>query len=195
MVESCLAVAGKQMRCCTAKDAPSSVLVDISTKRNSLDGTALRDCSVLGVSTKRNATWHEWWIAGKGSPFDKNQLWYMFIEKFLNHATWQPSQYNILRLFFSVPPNMIEWKTIQAGKHAHTIHLLYWTMPWRKSKRDSFEHKMVYDSLILLVTNNNWKTRYTGTDACTALIVFYHFNLERSWEELLTLSVHYSSWP
>lgn len=45
--------------------------------------------------------------------------------------------------------------TIQACKHAHTIFIfctaqnVHWTMPWRKSKRYSFEHKMVYDSLIL----------------------------------------------
>lgn len=54
-----------------------------------------------------------------------------------------------------------------------TAQNVHWTMPWRKSKRYSFEHKMVYDSLILLVTKNNWKTHYTGTDACTALIVFF----------------------
>jgi len=44
---------GKQMRCCTAKDAPSSVLVDISTKRNSLDGTALEGLQRFGSFNKK----------------------------------------------------------------------------------------------------------------------------------------------
>lgn len=156
MVESCLAVAGKQMRCCTAKDAPSSVLVDISTKRNSLDGTALEGLQRFGSFNKKkcNLTWVV--NCEQREPFSqKSTLIYVYRKILIMPHGKLPG--TIFWGSLQVPPNMIEWcsRSKPVSMHTHTQFIfctaqnVHWTMPWRKSKRDLFEHKMVYDTLIL----------------------------------------------
>lgn len=73
---------GRQVRCCTAQDAPASVLVEPSKKENLLDGTAFQGLHRLGSFNKKKCTWSSRCYFFWRGLDSLSQRWMMFWDPF-----------------------------------------------------------------------------------------------------------------
>ena len=65
---------GRQVRCCTAQDAPASVLVNPSKQENLLDGTALQGLTRIGSFNNKKCTWSRWfWLFPGGESLGERE--------------------------------------------------------------------------------------------------------------------------